>query len=150
MGLLKSRHRSGFERLLGLKWCAVHHLQGTTMLESLDRWPQGLYPLPVHQQASAGLHCSRSSADPDRRAVGFCQARGTLGGVVLPQLQPSRHPARGAGQGAHHLIVLQHRVLSQVVFGYFREYCVPLVLFPDHRRPSVRPLHHHPLRQPDW
>ena len=47
-----------------------------------------------------------------------------------------------------HLLTLQRRVLPQAVLSHLGEYCVPLVLFPHHRRPGVLPFHHHILHQP--
>ena len=46
------------------------------------------------------------------------------------------------------LLDLQHCFLPQIVLGHLGEYLLSLVLLPHHRRPGVRPFHHHPLHQP--
>ena len=54
----------------------------------------------------------------------------------------------GDGASAPRMLDLQHRLPPDTVIGHLQEYCVQLVLLPDHRQPGLRPLQHHSLHRP--
>ena len=55
-----------------------------------------------------------------------------LGGAVLPRLRHTGDTPGGDGASAPCMLAVQHRLLPQTVLGHLQEYCISLVLLPDH------------------
>lgn len=81
----------------------------------------------------------RDFIDPNHLLIGtderldFSKLVAPLEDCYCPRLWQAGDPSRGDGEGAAHLLAVQHRVISTAVLGHLGEHLLPLILFPGHR-----------------